>query len=76
MAEAKVKVGKKTAKGKTPENKIGKGTKPQAKEGAEGQYQYVSWVTCPYCWAVNEVVIDTNRWLSYYCWNCPGVFDV
>lgn len=77
MAEVKIKVGKESPKGKVDQAKIGKGKKP-ARSGSdvEGQYQYWDWVSCPYCWAVNEVVVDTQVWLAYSCWNCGGTFEV
>jgi hypothetical protein len=75
MAEVKAKVGKAGDSSKVDQSKIAKGKKPSAKE-VEGQWQYVDVVICPSCYSLNEVTIDTNRWLGYWCWNCGGYFEV
>jgi hypothetical protein len=75
MAEAKIKIGKKGDKDKVDQKKIGKGKKPSQRD-VEGQYQYWSAVSCWNCWSVNEVVIDTQQYLGYWCWQCGAYFEV
>jgi hypothetical protein len=76
MADITVKVGKKAEKDNVDSSKIGKGSKPASGGDVQGQAQAWTAVSCPYCWAVNEVVVDSNQWLGYYCWNCAGYFEV
>ncbi len=66
-----------TKKGNKPsdEGKIGKGSKPDLGE-VEGQWQYWTGAVCWNCFAVNNVIVDTNQWLGYYCWNCGAYFEV
>lgn len=72
---ANVKLTKKSDdKGIDPE-KIGQGKKPELSE-VEGQWQYWDTYACPWCWSLNDVVVDTNMWLRYRCWACGGIFEV
>jgi hypothetical protein len=75
MAEGKVTFGRQADKSNIDAAKIAKGKKPEARADVEGQYRSWKYVTCPYCWSVNEVVVDTNQWLGYYCWNCSEYFE-
>ncbi|HEX4297422.1 MAG TPA: hypothetical protein VHZ56_05320 [Devosia sp.] len=70
MAEITVKIGKKGDESKVDKSKITKGSKPKQMGGAEGQYAYVTAVTCWNCYAVNEITADTNFQVGFYCWNC------
>jgi hypothetical protein len=76
MAEGKITFGKKADKNKVDQAKIGKGKKPELKGDVEAQYRSWQIVSCPYCWSVNEVIVDSNRWLGYTCWNCGYYFEV
>lgn len=75
MAEIKVKIGK---AGKQPadKSKIGKGTKPETSGDVEAQWRRWVTVACPDCWALNNVVEDSNQWLGYLCWRCDAYFEV
>jgi hypothetical protein len=75
MEMAEIKLSKKGNKDAVDESKIGKGKKPELSE-VEGQWRYWDGVVCWNCWAVNEVIVDTNVWLGYYCWNCGAYFEV
>jgi hypothetical protein len=75
MAEIRAKIGKKGDANKADNSKIAKGKKPSAGD-VEGQWQYVDVVSCPYCYSLNEVTVDTNVYLGYWCWNCGGYFTI
>lgn len=40
-----------------------------------GRYRYWARVTCPYCWALNDVLAETNYRMWFRCWNCRGTFN-
>ena len=68
--ELKVKVGTKT-------EKTGKGAKgsptPQGGD-VSGQAIVQQAAVCPYCGAVNYLLVDTEVYNWYECWNCGGIF--
>lgn len=76
MTEIKVKVGKSPDSEPSDKSKIGEGKKPEQRDDVEAQARYWDAVACPNCWAINEVIVDTNVWLGYRCWNCRYYFEV
>jgi hypothetical protein len=74
MADANIKIGQQVDQGGVDQSKGSEGRKPEQKD-VEGQYAYVDWVVCPYCYTVNEVVADTDVYLWFRCWNCHNYFQ-
>lgn len=70
MAEITVKVGKKGDEAAADKSKVVKGQKPKPAGDVEGQYAYYATVSCWNCYALNEIVTDTNYAVWFYCWNC------
>ena len=67
---------------------IGYGEKGSAPEDAEiidlvkpeedevgGRYRRINDVVCPYCYAVNRIVEETDYRMWFRCWNCSGTFQ-
>ena len=72
---ANVKLTKKSDDKGVDPSKIGAGKKPDLAE-VEAQWQYYDTYACPWCFTLNDVVVDTNQWLRYRCWACGNIFEV
>ncbi|MBX3742702.1 MAG: hypothetical protein KF712_17085 [Akkermansiaceae bacterium] len=40
-----------------------------------GRYRRWTRVSCPYCYALNDIVEETNYRQWFRCWNCRGTFQ-
>ena len=75
MAELSVRIGRTGDKGKTDESRIAKGRKPYIAE-VEGQMWHDKLFVCPTCWSLNDVTINPQMFMTYFCWNCGAILEV
>jgi hypothetical protein len=62
--------------GAVDESKVAKGVAvpPKSRDEVGGRARLAVWVECPYCWANNYIIEDTDVYRYYQCWNCNRYF--